>query len=139
VAQSTDVQNEEQEERGRLPASGTPIPQLRKHARIRVLAPFPCSFARVGLHKWLAIERGGVGVVYDVSRKGARMMTEALITPGDQIAIRLRLPQQVSSMFVELATVRWGRDQTYGVEFEDLSPVADMRLRKLLNRLSSAC
>lgn len=110
--------------------------QLRKHPRVRVPAPFPCSFARTGLKKWLAVERGGVGVVYDVSSKGARVMTEAVIAPGDQIAISLRLPNQVSSMFVELATVRWGREQTYGVEFEEVSSTAGMRLQKYLTRLS---
>lgn len=99
-------------------------------------APFPCSFARVGLKKWSAVERGGLGVVYDMSAKGVRLMTESAISPGDQIAISLRLPQQVTPMFIELATVRWGRDQTYGVEFDDLSPTADMRLRKFLTRLS---
>lgn len=138
MSQSTATHHEGQEARRRLPASDAPSPQLRKHARIRVSAPFPCSFARVGLDKWLAIERGGLGVVYDVSSKGARMMTEAVIIPGDQIAISLRLPRQASAMFVELATVRWGKDQTYGVEFEDLSPIADMRLRKFMNRLSIA-
>ena len=107
--------------------------QLRKHPRLRVLAPFSCSFARVGLKKWRAVERGGLGVVYDVSPKGARVMTEAVITPGDQIAISLRLPNQVSPMFVELATVRWGKEKTYGVEFENLSSVAGMRLQKFLN------
>lgn len=121
--------------------NGTPVQgkrptQLRRYPRMRVSAPFPCSFARVGLKKWLTVERGGLGVVYDVSEKGARMMTEALIAPGEQIAVNLRLPNQVSSTFVELATVRWGNDRTYGVEFEDLSPIAAMRLRKFLNRLS---
>lgn len=125
------------ERRGKTPVvPAEPLPQLRRHDRVRVSAPFPCSFARVGLPKWVAVERGGLGVVYDVSPKGARMMTEAAIIPGDQIAISLRLPKQVSAMFIELATVRWGKDQTYGVEFEDLSPVADMRLRKFLSRLA---
>jgi hypothetical protein len=91
------------------------------------------------LNEWLAVERGGLGVVYDVSSRGARIMTEAVITSGDRIAISLRLPWQVSSLFVELATVRWGKNQTYGVEFDDLMPVTDMRLRKFLARLSSAC
>jgi hypothetical protein len=120
------------------PARGQAATQLRKHPRTRVSAPFPCSFARIGLKKWFAAERGGLGVVYDVSTKGARVMTEAAITPGDHIAISLRLPNQASSMFVDLATVRWGKEQTYGVEFEDLSPVADMRLRKFLTRLSKS-
>lgn len=113
-------------------------PQLRKHSRLRISAPFPCSFARVGLKKWIAVERGGLGVVYDMSAKGARLMTESAIAPGDQIAISLRLPHQVSPMFIELATVRWGREQTYGVEFGDLSPIADMRLRKFLSRLAKS-
>jgi len=108
--------------------------QLRKHPRVRVSAPFPCSFARIGLGKWVAAERGGLGVVFDVSSRGARVMTEAVITPGDRIAISLRLPQQISATFVELATVRWGKNQTFGVEFGDLSPVAEMRLRKFLSR-----
>jgi hypothetical protein len=99
-------------------------------------APFPCSFARVGLKKWIAVERGGLGVVYDMSVKGVRLMTESAIAPGDQIAISLRLPHQVSPIFIELATVRWGRDQTYGVEFDDLSLIADLRLRKFLTRFS---
>lgn len=120
---------------GTVARQGTRL-QLRKHPRLRMSAPFPCSFARVGLKKWSAVERGGLGVVYDMSAKGVRLMTESAISPGDQIAISLRLPQQVTPMFIELATVRWGRDQTYGVEFDDLSPTADMRLRKFLTRLS---
>jgi hypothetical protein len=35
-------------------------------------------------------------------------------------------------MTVEEAAVRWGRDQTYGLEFLGLSPVAEMRLRKFI-------
>jgi len=99
-------------------------------------APFSCSFARLGLKKWLTPEREGVGVVYDVSEKGARVMSEAKINMGDQIALSLCLPNQASSMFVDLAIVRWGKDQTFGVEFEALSPIAGMRLRKFLNRRS---
>jgi hypothetical protein len=133
------LRNEEENEEGRPLTSGSATTQSRKHARIRMATPFPCSFARVGLDQWLAVERGGLGVVYDVSSRGARMMREAAITPGEQIALGLRLPRQASSTFVELATVRWEKDQTYGVEFDDLSPVADMRLRKFLARLSSAC
>jgi len=139
MTRQTVVPNEGQEETNRPLAHGMTFPQSRKHTRIRMSTPFPCSFTRVGLNKWLAVERDGLGVVYDVSGSGARLMTEAGITPGDQIAISLRLPRQAASLFVELATVRWEKNQTYGVEFDDLSPVADMRLRKFLARLSSAC
>ena len=121
-----------------MPTLGRVPTQLRQHARIRVSSPVVCSFARIGLKKWLTAERGGLGVVYDVSEKGARIMTEAAIAPGDQIAINVRLPSQASSLFVEMATVRWQKEQTYGVEFESLSAVAAMRLRKFLTRLSKS-
>lgn len=102
-----------------LGVQGTP--QLRKHPRVRVSAPFPCSLARVGLLKQGSLEQG-LGIIYDMSTKGARVMTEAVITPGDRIAMRLRLPDQAAAMFIEAATVRWGKEHTYGVEFEKLSP-----------------
>jgi len=111
------------------------VPQLRKYPRLRLSTPFPCSFARVGLDKWPAREQDGLGVVYDVSTRGARVMTEAVITPGDRIAMNLRLPDQATSM---LATVRWGKEQTYGVEFENLSPGADHHLQSFITRLSQS-
>ena len=111
--------------------SGRSTPQLRKHPRVRVSAPFPCSLARVGV-----LRKGGeqgLGIVYDVSTKGARVMTEAVITPGDRIAMSLRLPNHAASMFIETATVRWGKEQTYGVEFEELSPTDDQHLQAFMN------
>lgn len=112
-------------------------PQLRKHPRIRVSAPFPCSLARVGLLRKGAVEQG-LGIVYDVSAKGARVMTEAVITPGDRIAMSLRLPNQAASMFVETATVRWGKEQTYGVEFDRLSPNDNKHLETFMNHQSES-
>ena len=112
--------------------SGHMAPQLRKHPRVRVLAPFPCSLARVGLLRKGAVEQS-LGIVYDVSAKGARVMTEAVITPGDRIAMRLRLPNQGASMVIETATVRWGKEHTYGVEFEGLSPNDNTHLQTFMN------
>lgn len=110
--------------------------RLRRHPRARVVAPFPCSLALVGLKRWLTSDEGGLGVVYDVSSKGARVMTQALISPGDRIAINLRLPNQATSTFIELATVRWGKGQTYGIEFHGVSVDADTRLQTFMDRLS---
>ena len=76
--------------------------------------------------------RMGIGVVFDVSMKGAKVMSEAGIQRGDRLSVSLSLPNQVSPMTVEEATVRWEKDQVYGLEFVDLSPVAEMRLRKFI-------
>src|SRR5262245_28828998 len=108
----------------------------RRYPRVRVPSPFPCSYSRVGLKKWIAPERKGLAVVYDVSEKGARLMTEAAFDMGDQVALSLSLPNQAASTFVDVAIVRWGKDQTFGLEFEILSQVAAMRLRKFVDRQS---
>ena len=52
--------------------------ELRRHPRFRVPTPFACSFARIGLQRWLAAERAGLGVVLDVSLSGARVMSPSL-------------------------------------------------------------
>src|SRR5512139_1754385 len=116
---------------------GPSVPQLRKHPRVRVSAPFPCSLSRVGLLKQAVVEQG-VGIIYDVSTNGARVMTEAVISPGDRIAMSLRLPNQSASMFIEAATVRWGREHTYGVEFDRLSPSDNKHLQSFMTHQSKS-
>jgi len=107
--------------------------ELRRHPRLRVPAPFACSFARIGLQRWLAAERAGLGVVLDVSMKGARVMSPASMNAGDQLTISLRLPDQTATMNVD-ATVRWGSRHTFGLEFTVVSQLAESRLRKFLSR-----
>jgi hypothetical protein len=111
--------------------------QLRTHPRIRVSAPFPCSLARMGLLNKRSVDQG-LGIIYDVSTKGARVMTEAVITPGDRIAMHLRLPDQTASMVIETAIVRWGRGQTYGVEFEGLSPSHNKHIQTFMTHQSGS-
>ena len=52
----------------------------------------------------MAAERAGLGVVLDVSLNGAKGMSAGSMNPGDQLAIRLRLPDQTATMNVD-ATV----------------------------------
>ncbi len=120
-----------------LPSYQQTFAQLRRYPRVRVPAPFPCLLSRVGLNRRFGVEAGDLGVVYDVSTKGARLMTEAVISPGDRIAVSLQLPHHALPTVIELATVRWGKQQTYGIEFEGLSPVADTRLQKFMAHSST--
>lgn len=117
--------------------TGQNTPQLRKHPRVRVAAPFPCSLARVGVTRKGAAEQG-LGIIFDVSTKGARVMTEAVITPGDRIAMNLRFPDQTTAMVIEAATVRWGKEYTYGVEFEGLSAATNKHLQSVITHLSQS-
>ena len=60
-----------------------------------------------------------VGLVYDLSVRGARVCTEAPFKPGDEVTLSLRLPKQIRSADIAVATVRWpsGRVQ----ELKDLA------------------
>ena len=48
--------------------------ELRRYPRYRVSAPFPCAFSLLGLKRWTAVDRNGLGVVLDVSLRGAKVM-----------------------------------------------------------------
>ena len=106
---------------------------IREYARMRVPVPFSCALAEKARSRWFAKKRAGLGVVYDVSLKGARVTSEALMNPGDQVTVLLRLPKQVAPLAVERATVRWAKDQTFGLEFMNLTSTAAVRLQRFLS------
>jgi len=73
-----------------------------------------------------------LGVVYDLSIRGARVSTEAEIRPGDEVTLSLRLPKQIKPADIAVATVRWTKDQFFGLAFKELSPAAQNRLKKFM-------
>ena len=106
--------------------------ELRRHLCVRAPVPFACSVARIGLQRWLAAERAGFGVVLDVSLNGAKVMSPASMHSGDQRVISLCLPDQTATINVD-ATVRWGNRHTFGLEFTDVSQLAETRICKFLS------
>lgn len=106
---------------------------IREHTRMRVPVPFSCALAEKARPRWFAKKLSGIGVVYDVSLKGVRVTSEAPMNPGDQVTMLLRLPKQVAPLAVERATVRWAKDQTFGLEFMHLTSTAAIRLQRFLS------
>jgi hypothetical protein len=87
---------------------------------------------------WLRKPVINVGLVYDLSVRGARVSTEAPFKPGDQVALSLRLPKQIRSAEIAVATVRWTKDQFYGLAFRRLSLDAYDRLKRFVAIASRA-
>lgn len=73
-----------------------------------------------------------MGLVYDLSVRGARVSTEAPIKPGDEVTLSLRLPKQIRSADIAVAIVRWTKDQFYGLAFRRLSLDAHDRLKRFV-------
>lgn len=78
-----------------------------------------------------------MGVVYDLSIHGARVSTDAEIRPGDEVTLSLRLPKQIKPADIAVATVRWKKDQFFGLAFTELSPAAHHRLKKYVAIVST--
>ena len=116
------------------PMSHPWMKDLRGTPRLRVSVPFSCTFFRIGLARWRAEEKGGYGVVFDVSIKGARIMSQVVMAPGDELALSLRFPHHPVATNID-ATVRWRNDHVFGLEFGAISQVTEMRLRKYLARV----
>lgn len=107
--------------------------RFRRHPRVRVPTPFICSLARLEPNGWFRKPSEEVGVVYDLSLRGVRVSTEAPIKPGDQVSLTLRLPKQIAPAEITVATVRWTKDQIYGLAFRKLSQTSLNRLNKYMS------
>jgi len=104
--------------------------RYRRHPRIRIAAPFCCALSPLRSRRWLRKEPINLGVVYDLSLRGARVSTEASIRPGDELTLSLRLPNQVKPADITVATVRWMKDQMFGLAFTRLPESSYGRLKK---------
>lgn len=107
---------------------------FRRHPRVRISTPFSCTLTRVesNIRGWLRVPDEGIGVVYDLSLHGVRVSTEAEMKPGDVVGLTLRLPKQIAPARITAATVRWTRDQTYGLAFRKISQASLSRLNKYM-------
>lgn len=104
----------------------------RRYPRVRVDAPFACALARKGFRSWWSQHGPGLGVVFDVSIGGAKVMTEEPVKAGERMMLTLNLPKQAVPMQVDTAAVRWVAGQTVGIEFLSYSTESEWRLRKFL-------
>ena len=76
---------------------------VREHARMRMPVPFSCALAEKARPRWFAKKREGIGVVYDVSLKGARVSSEAPVNPGDQVTVLDRKSTRLNSSHIPLS------------------------------------
>ena len=111
--------------------------RYRKHPRVRIPAPFVCALSHCQARRWLRKTGVDLGVVYDLSIRGARVSTEAEIMPGDEVMLTLRLPRQIKPADIAVATVRWKKDQFCGLAFKELSPVAQNCLKRYVSTVST--
>lgn len=65
----------------------------------------------------LLTEESDDGSLLDLSRGGARLRINRLFEPGQKLTLMLSLPWEEPPVEVRLATVKWMKDNTVGLEF----------------------
>ena len=74
----------------------------------------------------------GIGVVRNLSIRGALIETHTLLNVNDELAVYLTCPNQADQLEIPRAVVRWVRGHQVGVEFLKLDPHTSRRLMGFL-------
>ena len=74
----------------------------------------------------------GEGILHNLSQNGCRVECDRTVLQGSYMTVRLLLPNDVRSLSVELAAVRWVREQYFGIEFLRLPASEETRLEQFL-------
>lgn len=70
----------------------------------------------------------GEGTLVDLSRTGCAILTDRPVLAGSYIRLGVILPDQPSSLRIDLGKVRWVRQNTFGVEFIRLTAASGEQL-----------
>lgn len=102
--------------------------ESRKYARFQV--ELECSFS--GDHIV------GDGQVVDLSMGGCKIRSDATIPTGTYLELRAYLPDQDSSLKIDLAVARWSIGRECGLEFIRTQTEQQEQLRRLVQSLEVA-
>jgi hypothetical protein len=79
-----------------------------------------------------------IGVVRNLSMRGALIETHAAITAGDTLTLHVTLPKRTDLLEIPTVVVRWARGNQLGVEFLKLDPTTSRELRSYLSNVHNA-
>src|SRR5215510_5946715 len=71
------------------------------------------------------------GVVLDLSVAGCRIRSPVELTTGEYFGVVIDVPRYINPLDVPLAVVRWSKGQECGMEFIQMEPDNQRRLREL--------
>jgi hypothetical protein len=80
----------------------------------------------------------GIGVVRNLSIRGALIETHALVTTDDQLTLLVTLPNQDDLLEIPAVAVRWVRGPQLGVEFLKLDGETSRKLMTYLSGIHNA-
>ena len=82
-------------------------------------------------------DRGGAGIIQDLSVNGCLIVSDTRVEPGNYLCLWLYLPHDPSPIVIEGAEVRWSAEERFGVCFLTLQPPEQIRLFEYLNTVAT--
>lgn len=95
---------------------------IRKHPR------FPVHFGSTFSSEQFA----GQGTIANLSVGGCSIESKITLSPQSRLALHIDLPDSRWPLQIEGAIVRWVRGNSFGLEFEHISPGGIERLHRLI-------
>ena len=74
----------------------------------------------------------GEGILHNLSQVGCRIECHRSVLEGSYMTLRILLPNDERSLSIDLAAIRWVREQCFGVEFLRISDTEQARLNRTL-------
>ena len=93
--------------------------------------PYQCNLYRLSVTcpvMYCATSMVGEGKVTNLSAVGCAIETDQPLLAGQNVALRLMLPNQGESLPIDEAQVRWVHGNLAGIEFVQVEPAANLRL-----------
>jgi PilZ domain len=83
----------------------------------------------------------GQGLVQDLSVMGCRARSPVGITKGVSIGMLIDVPRYENPLHVDMAIIRWAKEEEFGMEFVSVTPDNQQRLQEVIrtnetNRMS---
>ncbi|HET8579677.1 MAG TPA: PilZ domain-containing protein [Nitrospiraceae bacterium] len=82
-------------------------------------------------------DRGGSGIVQDLSVNGCLIVSDTPVEPGDYLCLWLYIPHDSSPVVIEGAEVRWSAEERFGVCFLTLQRDEQIRLFEYINTIAT--
>jgi hypothetical protein len=80
----------------------------------------------------LAERSHGQGVAKDLSVTGCRARSPVGITKGISVGLLIDVPRYDNPLHVNVAIIRWAKDEEFGMEFISMAPDNQQRLQDVI-------
>lgn len=96
----------------------------------RFLVAFPVSFGDGVFAQ--------AGMVVDISHEGCRIRSTDGVPGSKYFHVEIQLEGPVERLTVDLAVMRWSRQEEFGVEFIRMAPESQAQLRRIIRNCEEA-